>query len=356
MFEYPQLCIDTDVIGKNSRKVTELCKKAGMSVWGVTKGLSGHPDVARAMLEGGCIGIADSRCLNIHRMKSAGVQGPFLLLRIPMPSELAFVARNVDVVLLSMAETLEALDAECRKSKKECGVIIMVDMGDLREGIWPDEACRMGEALRKCKAVRFLGVGANFGCLSGVLPTETNLSGLVAVGKEIAASAGSDLEVVSGGATSSLYLLEENRMPHGVNQLRVGEAILLGTDVTGGREIPYLEKGAVEVLAEVVECRRKPTKPIGEIGADAFGRTPVFEDRGDRLRVIVAMGRQDVIPEGLAPSLEGATIIGASSDHLTIDVEDTGRSFRPGDILRFRPDYGAMLAASTSRYVNVRIL
>jgi len=356
MFEYPQLRIDTGVIERNSRKVTELCKKAGIAVWGVTKGLSGHPAVARAMLEGGCTGIADSRCLNIHRMKNAGVKGPFMLLRIPMPSELAFVARNVDVVLLSMAETLEALDVECRRAKRSCGVIIMVDMGDLREGIWPDEACRMGEALRQCKGVRFLGVGANFGCLSGVLPTETNLSGLVAVGKEIAASAGSDLEIVSGGSTSSLYLLEEKRMPPGVNQLRVGEAILLGTDVTGGREISYLDKEAVEILAEVVECRRKPTKPIGKIGADAFGNVPVFEDRGERLRVIVAIGRQDVMPDGLVPTLEGAAIIGASSDHLTIDVEDTGKSFKPGDILRFRPDYGAMLAASTSGYVNVRIL
>ncbi|MFP4481645.1 MAG: alanine racemase [Thermovirgaceae bacterium] len=356
MFEYPQLSIDTGVIKRNSHKVKDICAKAGITLWGVTKGLSGHPEVARAMLEGGCKGIADSRCLNIHRMKNAGIEGPFMLLRIPMPGELPFVAENVDVVLVSMAETLEALDAECRKKKKECGVIIMVDMGDLREGIWPDEASRMGEILNRCTAVRFLGAGANFGCLSGVLPTEKNLSGLVAVGKEIAASAGSDLKIVSGGATSSLYLLEENRIPRGVNQLRVGEAILLGTDVTGKREIPYLEKGAVEILAEVVECRRKPTKPIGETGADAFGRTPVFEDRGERLRVIVALGRQDVMPEGLVPNLEGATIIGASSDHLTIDVEDTGKIFRPGDILRFRPDYGAMLAASTSGYVNVRIL
>jgi len=72
--------------------------------------------------------------------------------------------------------------------------------------------------------------------------------------------------------------------------------------------------------------------------------------------VITAIGRQDVMPEGLVPVLEGASIIGASSDHLTIDVEETGKSFKPGDILRFRPDYGAMLAASTSGYVNVKIL
>jgi len=356
MFEYPKLLVDTGVIRSNALKVTGLCAQKGVSLWGVTKGLSGRPEVAKAMLEGGCKGIADSRCANILRMKKAGVKGPFMLLRIPMLSELSFVAENIDVVLVSMTETVEALDALCRNAGKRSQVIVMVDMGDLREGIWPNEAERMGECLKKCEAVDFLGVGSNFGCLSGVLPTEKNLSALVDVGRELADAAGTDLAVVSGGATSSLYLLEEDRMPVGVNQLRVGEAILLGTDVTGKREIPYLDKNAVEIRAEVVECRRKPTKPIGEIGADAFGKVPVFEDRGERLRVIVAMGRQDVMPEGLRPLLKGASIIGASSDHLTIDVEDTGKSFRPGDILAFAPDYGAMLAAATSGYVNVRIL
>lgn len=355
MFEYPQMRIDTGAIRRNAEKVTELCQSQGVSAWGVTKGLSGRAEVARAILDGGCSGIADSRCANILRMKERGIEGPFMLLRIPMLSELAFVAENVDIVLVSMTETLEALDAECVKKGRSCGVIVMVDMGDLREGIWPDEVSKMGAFLKACRAVRFLGAGANFGCLSGVLPTEKNLDGLVEAGKELALSAGSGTGIVSGGATSSLYLLERESMPEGVNQLRIGEAILLGTDVTGNREIPYLEKGAVEILGEVVECRRKPTMPIGETGADAFGRTPVFEDRGMRLRVIVAMGRQDVMLEGLTPLLANVSIIGASSDHLTIDVEDTGRNFRPGDIIRFAPDYGAMLAASTSEYVNVKI-
>lgn len=356
MLEYPELLIDTRVIGGNTEKVVGLCGKYGISVWGVTKGLAGRPEVARVMLEGGCEGIADSRCANIARMKEAGIGGPYMLLRIPMPSELQFVAGNVDVVLLSMAETAEALDEECRKAGRTCGVIVMVDMGDLREGIWPDEAGRMGECLKRCRYLDFLGVGANFGCLSGVLPSPKNLWELVSVGGEMAATVGSVLETVSGGATSTLYLVENGQLPVEVNQLRVGEAILLGTDVTGNREIPYLEKSAIEIRAEVVECRRKPTKPIGEIGADAFGKVPAFEDRGERLRVIVALGRQDVIPEGITPMLEGVSIIGASSDHLTLDVEEAGRGFRVGDVLSFRPDYGAMLASATSGYVNVRIL
>ena len=39
----------------------------------------------------------------------------------------------------------------------------------------------------------------------------------------------------------------------------------------------------VKLVAEVIELKRKPSMPIGKIGKDAFGNTPVFEDKGIRL-------------------------------------------------------------------------
>lgn len=106
----------------------------------------------------------------------------------------------------------------------------------------------------------------------------------------------------------------------------------------------------------MVEVRTKPSYPIGEVGADAFGQVPVFRDRGVRRRAIAAVGRQDVRPEGLMPFDRGIEILGASSDHLTMDVEDLERELKVGDILRFHVDYGAMLAAVTSPYVKVCLL
>ncbi|AER66491.1 alanine racemase domain protein [Thermovirga lienii DSM 17291] len=356
MFSFPELVIRLDKIRENAKKVAGVCSERGIAVWGVTKGLSGNVEVAKAMLEGGCTGIADSRMKNIVEMKESGINGPFMLLRLPMLSELDLVARYVDITLISMKETIFLLEEACKKAKRKCEAIVMVDVGDLREGIWPDEAEDIGMAFRECEFLKFAGVGTNLGCLSGVIPTRENLSMLVETGKKIADVAGSSLKYVSGGGTSSLKLVEDGLMPSEVNQLRIGEAILLGTDVTRNREIPYLSNDAIEVRAEIIECRRKPTKPIGEIGADAFGNVPHFEDKGIRLRAIAAIGRQDIRLEGLTVLDSGLEIIGASSDHLTMDAEGAKHRLKVGDIVRFRPDYGAMLAASTSRYVRVRIV
>lgn len=143
-------------------------------------------------------------------------------------------------------------------------------------------------------------------------------------------------------------------MPSGVNHLRIGEAILLGRDVSRNRVLPGMHRDAFLFEAEIIELRRKPSVPIGTIGADAFGNVPVFKDRGVRLRAILAAGRQDVVPEGLFPTAGGVHVLGASSDHLLLDVEDMVPAPRLGDVLSFEMSYGAMLAAATSPYVAKR--
>lgn len=353
---YPEITISTGEIADNTEKIVRLCAERAIKVWGVTKGVSANPSVASAMIEGGCAGLADSRMANIRKMRLFGIREPMMLLRIPMPGEMSEIASLADISLISMPESVELLERACAGEKRSVGIIIMIDLGDLREGIWPDETAVMAEAVQKSPRLRCLGVGSNLGCLSGILPTVKNLSLLVSIAREFESLLGYPLEVVSGGATSSLPLVENGSIPKGVNQLRIGEAILLGTDVSGGRDIPYLSRDAIRISAEVVEVRSKPSIPVGETGADAFGQKPVFEDRGVRRRAIAAIGRQDTRPEGLCPVEKGITIIGASSDHLTLDVEDYEGSIRPGDLLTFSPDYGATLAATTSAYVKTRII
>ncbi len=352
---YPQLVIDRVAISENAAGIVSRCNKAGIAVAGVTKGVSAQPDLARIMKEAGCVWLADSRLANIRRLREAAVEGPFLLLRIPMPQEIPELFDLADMTLVSMAETIDLLDRHGRDSSREIGTIVMIDLGDLREGFWPDEIEAVAEAYRRAPRVRCCGIGVNFGCFGGVLPTASNLSRLVVIARELERYLGTKMQIFSGGATSSLALLEKGELPEEINQLRIGEAILLGSDVTGNRLIPWLRQDTMTFEAQIVEVRCKPSVPIGIIGADAFGNVPVFEDRGKRLRAIVASGRQDIRPEGLVPQLPGAEILGASSDHLLLDVEDCHPSLKLGDIISFRVDYGAMMAATTSRYVEVKV-
>ena len=353
---WPRLVVNAKAIEENARRVVQKCSAAGISVSGVTKGMCAHPDIVRAMVAGGCSELADSRVGNLAALKAMNTGLPLLLLRIPMLSELPLVVSRADCSLVSTAETVDGLEKTCAASGLVHEVIIMVDLGDLREGVWMDDTGRIAEALTRSRRVRCRGVGVNFGCYGGTLPTREKLRQLIRIGKELEREIGCPLSVFSGGSTSSLLLLERGEMPPGINSLRIGEGILLGEDVTSMRSIPWLRQRTMWLEAELVEVRKKPSVPVGPFGADAFGQRQVFEDRGNRMRAIAAVGRQDVRIEGLVPELEGISILGASSDHLILDVEDAPVPLAQGDKLKFFPDYGAMLALATSPYVPFEVV
>ena len=159
-------------------------------------------------------------------------------------------------------------------------------------------------------------------------------------------------QVISGGNSSSLSLMLEGCLPAGINNLRLGESIILGRETIARRPLPGLHTDAVTLQAEVIEVKDKPSVPIGEIGQDAFGRTPVFADRGWQRRAILAVGQQDVDPEGLIPLEPGLQVLGASSDHLLLDTTDYPGEVQVGQIISFGLTYAALLRASTAAYVE----
>lgn len=349
---YPLLEVYLDRIKENASKIVELCGRNSIDVVGVTKGCSAFPEVAFALLDAGVEILGDSRLDNIRKLRRAGVNCPLMLLRIPMLSEIRDLVELADIALVSEISAIKVIDEEAKRIGKFFKVILMIDMGDLREGIWPINLFSYLDTLKYLRSVELWGIGANFGCFGGVLPTAESLSMLLNYASLAREYTAFDVPVVSVGGTVALQLLEEGSMPQGVNQLRIGEAILLGRDTSREREISYLRQDGFLLKAEVVEVKLKPSLPIGERGADAFGRRTSFQDKGARRRAILALGRQDVLIEGLIPLTGGIEVIGGSSDHLILDVTDCPEPIRVGEVLTFKLSYGAMLLASTSPYVR----
>ena len=85
------------------------------------------------------------------------------------------------------------------------------------------------------------------------------------------------------------------------------------------------------MTAEIIELNSKPTVPIGELGVDAFLQTKTFEDRGIRRRALLAFGRQDVPSENCVPCDDSITVLGQTSDHTIIDIEDCKTPLKVGD-------------------------
>ncbi len=259
--------------------------------------------------------------------------------------------RLADVSLVSEIETVEALDAAAERAGRAHAIVAMVDLGDLREGMMPAELPAFLTRAGASAHVILLGIGTSLTCYGAIVPTEKNLGVLAALAEAAEAQLGKRL-TVSGGMSSSIELAVVGGMPSAVNNLRIGESILLGVSTVTRERILGLHTDAITVAAPVIECKLKPSMPFGEFAEDAFGGHPSFVDRGERRRAICALGRQDAPPEGLRPVDSRVHVLGASSDHLIVDVHDLPEPPVLGEAVRFVPTYAATLALFTSPYVT----
>jgi len=348
--------VNCERIRRNTEAVVRLCSTHGIEVVGVTKACCGHPEVARAMLAGGVRLLGESRLKNVRRLRAAGIEAEVMLLRLPALSEVDEVVRLAQVSLNSQVATVRALSCAAQAQGVTHQVVLMIETGDRREGVMPQEAVPAAGGMLGLPGIELIGIGTNVSCIGGVLPTRQNTQLLVNVAGQVEQALGIRFGVLSGGHTASLALIERGEMPSRVNQLRVGEGILLGVDSAGEWPLPIPFQDVFNVVAEVVEIDVKPHLPEGPITIDAFGRTPHWEDRGLRRRAILAIGEQDLRIDGLRPRRPDISMVGASSDHLVVDVTAADPPVQLGDELAFEPIYAAVATAMASYGVDQVIL
>jgi len=330
---YPKLVINYNKIKQNTKKLKEMLP---VSIMGVTKVFCAQSDAVKAMIEGGVDYIADSR---LENLRSISTDLEKVLLRIPMQSEIARVAEIADIVLISEIETIELLNKVASNINKTIKIILMIDLGDLREGIWFENEIDI-ERILALPNIDLFGIGTNLTCYGGIIPSQDHLSKLVEFKKDFE-KRGANIKMISGGNSSSLHLDLSS-----VNNLRLGEVICLGRETAYGEIVDGLYDDCFTLEAEVIETSTKPSVPIGKIGMDAFGNRPEFEEEGNIERAILAVGRQDVDETGLI----GPEVIGASSDHLIIKG-----NYKLGEIVKFKLTYGALLRLATSPYVKKEV-
>ncbi|QUH30905.1 ornithine racemase Orr [Vallitalea guaymasensis] len=348
---YPRVEINLVKIRNNTKKLVEMCNENNIDVVGVTKVFCGKPKIVREMVKGGIRVIGDSRIENLKKLKRFKL--PKLLLRLPMISEAEEVVQYADISLNSEISTIRRLSKEAKKRNLRHKIILMVDLGDLREGIFDEEEIfETVEIMISLDNIDLIGIGTNLTCYGGILPEKSNLQRLLTLKETIRKKYKLNLKVVSGGNSSSLHLIEEGDMPKGINQLRLGESIVLGRETAYGNTIEDTYQDAMTLQCEIIELQDKPSLPIGTIGMDAFGNVPSFNDKGIRKRAICAIGRQDVDPTDILPGDKNVEIIGSSSDHLILDVTDSNENYSVGSILRFSLKYGSVLSLFTSEYVK----
>lgn len=344
----PRIEISLSNIKDNALLLSEFYGQKGISIMGVSKAVLGEPCIVEAMVQGDVKFIADSRIENIIKMRNAGIAAQFVLLRTPS-RQAKSVVEVADISLNTELDTLEKLSFYAQASNKNHQVILMIELGDLREGILPSDISRFIRKTLSLPHLQIVGIGCNLACYGGIKPDDANMHELSRIAGDIENEFDLKLDVISGGNSANYEWCKSTQDVGLVNNLRLGESILLGRETLNREAIPGLHIETFQLIAEVIESKKKPSLPFGTIGQDAFGGIQNYEDRGSRQRAIVALGRQDVMVSGLDPG-NHLEILGSSSDHIILDCEN--RHLQVGDEVGFSMDYGALLSAMTSPFIK----
>lgn len=357
----PRLEIHLDKIYHNARELVTRLAKHRISITGVTKATLGSVEIADTLIRAGVSSLGDSRIENIKALRLSQNNKlhnhylqkdmAMMLIRSPMLSQVQQVVKYANISCNTEMEVIKHLSLEACQQKRLHQILLMVELGDLREGIMPEDIIDTVRDVLKLPNIRFKGIGSNLACRSGVSPSATNMATLSALAERIEKEFDLTIDMVSGGNSANLeWALQNKTNDRGrINNLRLGEAILLGRETLHRKAIDGLHTDAITLVAEVIESKQKPSQATGEIAQTAFGETTATIDRGMVNQAILAIGRQDIDPDGLQASA-GIDILDASSDHLIVESFKT--TLRVGEELRFQLNYSALLRAMTSPFVS----
>lgn len=349
----PRVEVDLHKIRQNTSTLVSQLKARRINVTAVIKAACGHPAIAQAMLDGGAAVLGDARIKNVQRLRAAGITVPVTLIRTPMLSQADEVVRCCESSYNTEIVVIRELARAAIQQGRVHGIILMVEMGDLREGIMPKDLGAIAQQVVKMPGVALKGVGANFACLSGKAPDGADMRALSSLASETEGLCGPFMQTVSGGNSANLRWALGVEPAGRVNDLRLGEAILLGVDPISGDQIDGLHTDAFTLVTEVIETDAKPVPPLIRFSNPALAKPYLLADMDNTTRVILAIGHQDIDVLGLSMP-PGKRLIGATSDHLVIGTNNPG--LKIGSELRFQMNYSALMRAMAARGMEIRLI
>jgi predicted amino acid racemase len=351
----PRVEVDLNKLRHNTKTLVRLLKPRGIRVTGVTKAVCGHPAIAQAMLDGGAVGLADARVSNVLRLRKAGITCPVTLIRTPMLSQAEEIVQLCETSYHTEMVVIAALAAAAIRKNTVHGIILMAEMGDMREGIMPNDLGPIAHKVVDMPGVALTGLGANFACLSGTVPDASKMADLSALATETEGVSAALFQTVSGGNSANLPWALGDHSSSRINDLRLGEAILLGVDPVSGDPIGGLHTDAFTLVAEVIETDTKPVGPPASFPDPALARLRLVPNSHshESRRLILAIGHQDTDIAGLSMPV-GYTLVGATSDHLV--TGSTLSTLTVGSEMRFQMNYSALMHSMAAPDIETKLL
>ena len=325
--------------------------------WGVvTKLLCGNTLFIKEVINLGVMEMHDSRISNLKKIKKLNPNIQTVYIKPPSKRNIEKIVKYADVSFNTEIYTIKLLSEEAKRQNKTHKIIIMIEMGDLREGVLGEELMNFYEQIFSLPNIKISGIGTNLNCLSGVMPTQDKLIQLSLYKQLIEAKFNVLIPWVSGGTSVAIPLMLKNARPMAVNHFRVGEALFFAKDLFTGETIEGMHNDVFKLFAEVIEITEKPNNPTGELGENVAGNTYEVDESADlsqtSLRAILDFGLLDMQPQYLKPTDDSITIIDSSSDMTVVDISNSKKKYQVGDLVSFDLQYMGALYLLNSDYIE----
>jgi len=342
----------------NFNYLHNLFNKKGIQWSVVSKLLCGNKEYLTELLNLGIKHVCDSRISNLKMIKSLNPGIETIYIKPPAKLSIGNIVKYADISMNTEIDTIRLLSEEAQKQNKIHKIIIMIELGELREGVMRDDLVQFYADVFNLKNIEVVGIGTNLSCLYGVLPNHDKLIQLSLYKQLIEAKFNKRLLYVSGGSSVTIPLIFQNLLPKGINHFRVGETLFLGTDVYNNTTLKKMHPDVFRLFAEIIELTEKPVVPTGEIGTNVEGVSYDFDEKligQTSLRAIIDIGLLDVEEKHISPVDKNISFVGASSDMLVIDLGENRKKYKVGDLLEFNMDYMGTLRILNSKYIEKKI-
>lgn len=351
--------LNKEKLKHNYQFLNELFKSNDIQ-WGVvSKLLCGNKIFLKELLSLGVEEVLDSRISNLKTIKSINPDVITVYIKPPARRVIKSLVKYADASFNTEFETIRLISEEAVRQDKIHKVIIMIEMGDLREGIMGDELIGFYDSIFELPNIEVSGIGTNLNCLSGVMPSHDKLIQLSLYEQLIEARFNKKIDWVTGGSSITIPLLRKKMVPKGINHFRVGETFFLGNDIVNHKPIRGMKSDVFKVYAEIIELSEKPKVPIGELGQNVAGESLEINESDygkTSCRAILDLGLLDIDTDHLFPTDKAIEFSGASSDMIVVDLGRNRKKYKVGDLLSFRSDYLGILNLMNSNYIDKKVV
>lgn len=328
--------------------------------WGVvTKLLCGNKSYIEEVLKLGVKEVLDSRISNLKVIKSMQPDVQTVYIKPPAKRAIPNVIRYADASFNTEFATIKLLSEEAGKQKKKHKIIIMIEMGDLREGVMGEDLIDFYAKVFQLPNIEVVGIGTNLNCLYGVLPSQDKLIQLSLYKQLIDTRFDKKIQWVSGGTSVAIPLMLRNMRPMAVNHFRVGETLFFGNNLFDNKPIKGMKQDVLKLYAEIIELAEKPNVPVGYLGENMAGKSFEFSEKdfgASSYRAILDLGLLDISPAYLIPEDENVSITEASSDMLIVDLGKKTSDYKVGDLVSFKLKYMGALTLLSSSYIDKKVV